>query len=120
MNARPSTSPAAAISTGAVKLLREYTGRGPTQARTTIGNDTVTLVVADALTAGERKLAESGFEDSVLRTRHEFQKAMRDDLVALVEEHTERKVIAFMSDNHVDPDYGVEVFVLAPEAQPAT
>jgi hypothetical protein len=39
---------------------------------------------------------------------------MRDDLVALVERETERKVIGFMSDNHIDPDLAVEVFVLAP------
>jgi uncharacterized protein YbcI len=107
-------SPAADISTGAVQLLREYTGRGPTKARTTIGNDTVTIVVADALTQGERSLVEHGFEESVLSTRAEYQRAMREDLIGLVEENTERKVIAFMSDNHVDPDYGVEVFVLEP------
>jgi hypothetical protein len=39
---------------------------------------------------------------------------MRDDLVALVERETERKVIGFMSDNHIDPDMAVEVFVLEP------
>jgi hypothetical protein len=26
----------------------------------------------------------------------------------------ERKVVAFMSDNHIDPDYAAEVFVLEP------
>jgi hypothetical protein len=29
----------------------------------------------------------------------------------------ERKVIAFMSDNHIDPDMAVEVFVLEPLPQ---
>jgi len=33
-----------------------------------------------------------------------------------VERQLERKVIAFMSQNHIDPDLAVEVFVLAPEA----
>jgi len=28
---------------------------------------------------------------------------------------TERKAIAFMSENHIDPDMAVEAFVLAPE-----
>jgi hypothetical protein len=28
---------------------------------------------------------------------------------------TERKVIAFMSSNHIDPDLAVEVFVLEPQ-----
>jgi hypothetical protein len=39
---------------------------------------------------------------------------MRDDLVAAVEGLTERKVIAFMSENHVDPDMAAEIFVLEP------
>lgn len=39
---------------------------------------------------------------------------MRDDLVAIVERQLDRKVIAFMSQNHIDPDLAVEVFVLEP------
>jgi uncharacterized protein YbcI len=31
-----------------------------------------------------------------------------------IEELTGRKVIGFMSDNHLDPDLAVEVFVLEP------
>jgi uncharacterized protein YbcI len=37
---------------------------------------------------------------------------MRKDLVGAVEEITGRKVIAFMSDNHIDPDIAIESFVL--------
>jgi hypothetical protein len=37
---------------------------------------------------------------------------MRDDLVAVVEEPLERKVVAYMSANHIDPDLAAEVFVL--------
>jgi hypothetical protein len=48
--------------------------------------------------------------------RHRFQMAMRAELVSAVEQHSERKVIAFMSDNHVDPDMAVEIFVLEPQA----
>jgi hypothetical protein len=33
-----------------------------------------------------------------------------------VEQITERQVIAFFSDNHIDPDMAVEGFVLAPQA----
>jgi hypothetical protein len=39
---------------------------------------------------------------------------MRDDLIAIVGRHLERTVIAFMSQNHIDPDLAVEVFVLEP------
>jgi uncharacterized protein YbcI len=109
-------SAAARISTGAVQLLHQYTGRGPTKAKTTVGADTVTILLADTLTKGERVLAENGRGDTVLSTRSEFQRVMREDLTSLVEQSTGRRVIAFMSDNHIDPDYAVEVFVLEPPA----
>jgi uncharacterized protein YbcI len=102
------------INRGAVRILSEYTGRGPTKARSVIDTNSVTILLADTLTKGERRLAESGRADHVLATRHEFQKVMRDEFVKLVEDVLGRKVIAFMSDNHIDPDMGVEVFVLEP------
>jgi uncharacterized protein YbcI len=105
---------AAEISTEAVGVLREYTGRGPTKARTMINEDVVTVLLADTLTKGERRLAESGHAARILELRHDFQQVMRDDLIAIVERHLERKVIAFMSQNHIDPDLAVEVFVLEP------
>jgi hypothetical protein len=40
---------------------------------------------------------------------------MRDDLAAMVERQLERKVIVFMSQNHIDPDLAVELFVFQPE-----
>jgi uncharacterized protein YbcI len=104
------------ISRAAVQLLREYTGRGPTKARTTINHDSVMIVLGDILTKGERRLADSGKAERVLELRHDFQTVMRDDLVHAVESALHRKVIAFMSDNHLDPDLSVEVFILAPES----
>jgi uncharacterized protein YbcI len=108
-------SPSATISTSAVQVLHEYTGRGPTKAKTLINDDLVTIVLADTLTKGESTLVENGKSDRVLQLRHDYQLAMRDDLVALVEDRLERKVIAFMSQNHIDPDLAVEVFVLEPD-----
>jgi uncharacterized protein YbcI len=102
------------ISTEAVGVLREYTGRGPTKAKTMINEDVVTVLLADTLTKGERRLAENGHAERILELRHDFQQVMREDLIAIVERHLERKVIAFMSQNHIDPDLAVEVFVLEP------
>jgi uncharacterized protein YbcI len=107
-------SPGAEISRSAVRLLREYTGRGPTRALTTINTDSVMIVLGDILTKGERKLAENGKADRVLAVRHDFQMVMREELVATVERTLDRKVVAFMSDNHLDPDLSVEVFILEP------
>jgi uncharacterized protein YbcI len=102
------------ISTAIVQLLHEYTGRGPTKAKTSINEDVVTVLLADTLTKGERKLVDNGLSDRVLQLRHDYQLTMRDDLVAIVERQLDRTVIAFMSQNHIDPDLAVEVFILEP------
>jgi uncharacterized protein YbcI len=108
---------AAQISRRSVQILRDYTGRGPTKARTTIDDDLVSVVLADTLLKGEQQLVAIGEESIVLDTRQKFQRAMREDLVGTVEEVTGRRVIAFMSNNHIDPDLAVETFVLErPEA----
>jgi uncharacterized protein YbcI len=112
--AQPRGTAANAISNTVVRLMSEYIGRGPTKARTVIGRDLVAVVLGDLLTKGERHLAEAGKADLVLRMRQEFQRTMREDLVNAVELVLERKVIAFMSDNHIEPDMAVEIFVLEP------
>lgn len=109
-----SQSPSAKIATSAVQVLHEYTGRGPTKAKTTISDSVVTVLLADTLTTGERTLVKHGHTDHVLQARYDYQTAMRDDLIDIVERELDRKVIAFMSQNHIDPDLAVEVFVLEP------
>ena len=105
-----------AISRGAVQILREYTGRGPTKARTVIGGDTIAIILADTLTKGERSLVAMGEQQHVLHTRRNYQYVMRADLIGLVEKETGRGVNAMLSDNHVEPDIAVEFFLLDPEA----
>jgi uncharacterized protein YbcI len=99
-----------------VQCTREYTGRGPTKARTTIDDDMVVTRVEDSLTKGERSLADSGKGHMVIDIRRCFQTTMRDAMTERVEALTGRKVIAFMSDSHIEPDIGVEVFILEPLA----
>jgi uncharacterized protein YbcI len=106
---------AARISTGAVQLLNEYTGRGPTKSQTILNRDSVTIVLRDNLSKGERTLVSAGKDDEVLQSRHAYQQLMREDLTALVEGAVDRKVIAFLSANHVDPDVAVEFFLLEPD-----
>ena len=105
----------AAISNAVVHVLGEYTGRGPTRARAHINRDTITVVLHDTLTKGERRLASDGHAPEVLQTRAIFQELMRAELVASVEDLTGRTVAAFMSANHIDPDMAVETFVLEPQ-----
>jgi uncharacterized protein YbcI len=114
-----SGSKAAAISNMVVRLMSEYTGRGPTKARTHIHDDLVTVVLQDTLTKGERSLVSDDLDGLVLTMRKAFQSTMGHELVAGVEEILGRKVIAFMSDNHIDPDFAVEVFILSPHGDGA-
>ena len=114
------TNPSLAISNLTVRLLSRYTGRGPTKARTYLNDDLVTIVLQDSLTHAERVLVEQGQSELVLTTRRTFQAVMGDDLIAGVEEILGRKVVAFCSANHVDPDIAVETLILAPvQAEPA-
>lgn len=105
-----------AISNLVVQLLSQYTGRGPTKARTYIHDDIVTVVLQDTLTKAEHALVDNEHRELVLTTRSSFQEIMGDDLVAGVEQITGRKVLAFLSANHLDPDIAVETFLLAPQA----
>jgi uncharacterized protein YbcI len=104
-----------AIANHIVQLLSEYTGRGPTKARTTFSHNLVTVVVQDLLGKGERSLVRDGKATLVLDLRRAYQETMRDEFTAGVEEITGRRVIAFLSANHIDPDIAIESFVLAPE-----
>jgi uncharacterized protein YbcI len=105
----------ATISNAVVALLREYTGRGPTRARTSISGDTVVVTLRDSLTKAERTLAGRGQAVEVLAMRRAFQDTMREDLIAAVERLTSRRVEAFLSDNIHEPDVAVEIFLLVPE-----
>ncbi len=109
-----SGSVSAAISNASVRLLSDFTGRGPTKAKTTINRDSVLIVFGNVLTKAERTLVENGDREAVLQMRKRFQHAMGGDLVEIVESHTGRSVVAFMSDNHIDPDLAAEIFILAP------
>jgi uncharacterized protein YbcI len=103
---------AAAISTAVVHVFSEYTGRGPTRARTTIDGETVIVILQDSMTKAERSLVDAGKDAEVLQLRRSFQETMSADLIAVVERLTESNVQAFMSANHIAPDTAAEIFLL--------
>jgi uncharacterized protein YbcI len=107
---------ASAISGAVVGLMREYTGRGPTRARTYINEDLISVVLQDTLTMGERSLVRDGEVELVLASRKAFQRTMSREMIAAVEEHSGRGVRAFLSANHIDPDIAIESFVLLPRS----
>ena len=108
---------ASAISNRVVRVLSDYTGRGPTRARTFLHDDLITVLVQDTLTKGERSLVQDGKSELVMTVRKEFQETMEKELVAGVQELTGREVVAFFSANHIDPDAALESFLMAPRAE---
>jgi uncharacterized protein YbcI len=100
------------ISRLVVGTVADYTGRGPTKARTTIRDDTVICVTQDNLTKAERRLVAEGETELVITIRRKFQSTMRDDLIGGIERLTGRRVVSFMSDHDADHDYAAEVFIL--------
>ena len=115
-NARTSDGQlATAIASMVVQVLRQYTGRGPTRSRTYLNDELISVVLQGTLTRAERALIADGNSDLVLSNRRAFQSIMRTDLIAGIEELTGRTVIAFLSDNSIDPDVKVKSFLLAPQ-----
>ena len=106
-----------AISDAMASLLSRHTGRGATSSRTTFSRDLIVCVMGDALTKGEKSLVSYGRPEAVLRIRSTYQETMAQEAISLVEEVSGRRVAAFMSNNHIDPDLAVEIFVLHPERE---
>ena len=103
-----------AISDGLVGLLKEFYGRGPTQAKSYYQDDLVVCVLRGGFTRVEETLLDGGRGDAVIEQRMQFQELMRDRFEAVIEDATGRKVIGFMSGNQQAPDMMCEVFVLSP------
>jgi uncharacterized protein YbcI len=102
----------AAVTSALVGIHTEYLGRGPRTASTFhYGNVLVTLMY-DVLTHAEKSLTRTDRSDAVNNIRHLFQQTMEPDFCAAVERITGRRVLAFISGNHVEPDVAAEVFIL--------
>jgi uncharacterized protein YbcI len=102
-----------AISTRFVKLLREHYGRGPIKAKTYALDDIIVVVLrGSGFTPLERTIIESGHPNRVVAMREDFQELMARRYTDAIEDLTGRKVQAFLSQAHVDPDITLEVFFI--------
>ena len=100
-----------AISTSIVALLREHYGRGPMKAKTYALDDIIVCVLrGSGFTAIEKTMMESGEPDRVVAMREDFQRVMAARYKETIEELTDREVVAFISQAHVEPDITLEVF----------
>ena len=95
-----------------VRIHTANLGRGPNKSFSFHNGNVVVTVLQDVLTKAEQNLAANAHGEAVLTMRRLFQKTMADELRESVERLTGRRVVACMSDNHLDPDMAVEVFFL--------
>jgi uncharacterized protein YbcI len=102
----------AEITNRIVALVREHYGRGPIRAKTYVLDNLITCVLTDGFTAIERTMMEGGQADRVLDMRRDFQQLMRERYCKMIEQLTGRKVLAFLSQAHVEPDLTVEMFLM--------
>ena len=102
------------VSDGMVALLKEFYGRGPTQAKSYFQDDLVVCVLRGGFSRVEQTLLDGGRGAAVIQQRMEFQELMRDRFSQVVETATGRPVIGFMSGNQQHPDLMCEVFILGP------
>jgi uncharacterized protein YbcI len=102
-----------AISTGFVQLLREHYGRGPLKAKTYALDDIVVCVMrGSGFTPLEQTMMNAGDGGRVVAMREDFQGMMAERYKDLIERLTQRKVLAFLSQAHIEPDITIEVFFI--------
>src|SRR2546423_2561279 len=100
-----------AISTSIVGILREHYGRGPMKAKTYVLDDIIVVVMrGSGFTPLEQTIMNSGQPDRVIAMREDFQRVMAQRYRQTIEELTGRKVLAFLSQAHVEPDITMEIF----------
>ena len=103
----------AAISTAFVSILREHYGRGPMKAKTYALDDLIVVVMrGSGFTPLEQTIMDSGEPDRVIDMREDFQRVMAESYKKRIHELTDRNVVAFLSQAHVEPDITIEIFFM--------
>lgn len=102
------------ISNAISRLHKEFIGRGPTNSRTTIDGNLVVCLLEGGYTRAEQTLNANDKGELVAAGRLGLQDAMRQAMIAAVEQITGRRVYSFMSANDLEQNHQVEVFVLTP------
>lgn len=104
----------AAVTREVVRIHTAAIGRGPRKSYSFHNGDTLVTVLLEVLTRAEQNLVSYEKGDAVLATRRVAQQTMAGEMKAAVEKLTGRNVVAVMSDNHLEPDMAIEVFILDP------
>ena len=103
------------ISRGITSIYKDFLGRGPTYAKTTITDDAAVTTLTNSMTRAEHSLVAKGEAETVREMRRKFQFAMREEITALVESTLNRKCVCFLSDHDTQNDIAVEMVVFVRE-----
>ena len=95
-----------------VAFVREHYGRGPIRAKTYVLDNLIVCVLSDGFTAIERTMVEGGEPERVLEIRRHLQRMMKARHSEMIEQLTGRKVLAFLSQTHIEPDLTIEMFLM--------
>jgi uncharacterized protein YbcI len=100
-----------AISTRIVQMMREHYGRGPLKAKTYALDDIIVCVLrGSGFTPLEQTMMDSGDGSNIVAMREHFQEMMANRYKEMIEQLTNRKVLAFISQAHIEPDITIEMF----------
>src|SRR5438034_7177732 len=81
------------------------------KAKTYALDDIIVVVMrGSGFTALEQTIMDSGEPNRVIDMREDFQRVMAERYKQTIEELTGRKVLAFLSQAHVEPDITMEIF----------
>jgi anti-sigma regulatory factor (Ser/Thr protein kinase)/uncharacterized protein YbcI len=107
------------ISREMVRIHTESYGSAAKTVKTYVHDDVVLSVLDVELLPAEAVVIAQGRSDLVLDMRSSFQLELETSFTAAIERATGRRVIAFLSDTHLDPPFVTELFRLAPQADDA-
>lgn len=102
----------ASVANEIVRLKAQYYGKGPTEAKAFLNDETLVVVLKGGLTTVERTLLQAGDAGLVRQVRLRFQEVMEANFVDAVQRLTGQNVASYMSQIVFDPDYCFEFFVL--------
>jgi uncharacterized protein YbcI len=113
------TEPTELISRELERIHLDSYGTGADQIQTYLVNDEFVLCIVDnEITTAEQTLLDAGKGEAIKTQRMAYQEAIESTFKAVVERAVGRKVDAFVSHVHLDPMFTVEMFRLAPRAEP--
>ena len=98
----------------AVTIFREFLGKAGALQNLLGGQRHVVVLLAGGFSVAEQTLFAAGRGAAVQESRMALQETLAERMEGTVEELTGRKVVAFLSASHQEPDLSAELFLLEP------